>query len=352
MRRYLLCQCLTRDDNISQLPSGPETLDDFGTQLAEAVLTPGRLATAARLVSTMEQLELDPLDYIDQMMLQKVKRFAVRFEEALRLSRPDMTEPERRTGNNSEIGMSFAYVISGDYMNALCMKEFSGVDAVSGIVGYSEAQFRHKHVKGIEECAVLKSTEDSALWSQLTEVEDHVIQIELVNALDEDLGTIVHMLSYSSENSSDLFPDVPIPPPRREMHPKNYLQVIEFEPLPPGDSFRVHYAFRMLMPSTMKSFVCRSPPFLMDKMLRSAFSLWPADFEKFNAICAEEVRLAESNSTFSVFYSLCRSTLEMKMASSSGKGWKRVNSGEPAETAEPEPEASEDGKEMDKDSAG
>eukprot|EP00747_Dinoflagellata_sp_TGD_P210146 gnl/TRDRNA2_/TRDRNA2_83462_c0_seq1.p1 gnl/TRDRNA2_/TRDRNA2_83462_c0~~gnl/TRDRNA2_/TRDRNA2_83462_c0_seq1.p1 ORF type:complete len:384 (+),score=81.44 gnl/TRDRNA2_/TRDRNA2_83462_c0_seq1:93-1244(+) len=354
MRRCMLCQCLTRDDYAPQLPGGVvggpfnkdnedrgwETPEDPGALLAAAVHMPGRLATAARYLEHMEELGLDPLDYIDQTKLQKVKRFRDRFEAMIKLSRPDTTQPGWRTGENREIGMSFAYSMEEDYMSVLCLKDFKGVDAVNGVVGYLEADLRCKHVKGIQEVNVIKSTEDAALWSQLTEVDDHVMQIEVVNALDESLGTIVHMLYSAGSDNNENFPEVPIPPARREVRPKNYLQVIEFEPLQPGDHFRVHYAFKMLMPPTMKTFVTRSPPFIMDRMLRSAFSLWPTDFEKFHVAWRDDVRQRETNSVHAPFYSLCRATLEQIMCSKDG--WKLPNAmpanSESDDFGEPEPE--------------
>merc|ERR1719454_43085 len=127
----------------------------------------------------------------------------------VKLSRPDTTQPSWRTGSNVDIGMSFAYNIEGDYMSVLCLKDIIGVDVVNAVVGYAEADLRHKHVKGIQECTAMRSSEDSALWSQLTEIDDHVMQVELVNALDEKLGNIVHMLYSAGDSTSELFPEVP-----------------------------------------------------------------------------------------------------------------------------------------------
>eukprot|EP00747_Dinoflagellata_sp_TGD_P214378 gnl/TRDRNA2_/TRDRNA2_87244_c0_seq1.p1 gnl/TRDRNA2_/TRDRNA2_87244_c0~~gnl/TRDRNA2_/TRDRNA2_87244_c0_seq1.p1 ORF type:complete len:399 (+),score=59.50 gnl/TRDRNA2_/TRDRNA2_87244_c0_seq1:90-1286(+) len=330
MKRYSLCQCLTRaDQSVPQTPipdiasarplqnvvEGPwchvEPPGDPDLLFEQAVNRPGCTLTAARHLANAEASGFDPLDIIDESRVKALWRWTARFQELIGISRPDTTQPGWRKGSNAEIGMSFAYCIIDDHMEALCMKDFNDIDAVNAIVGYSESHFRARHVVGTEEVTVMAQSQDAALWKQLTAFDDHIMQVELVNALDESLGTIVHLIT-SVTTSSEIFPDIAIPAKTRELRPEDYVQVVEFEPLPASHSCRARYGFRMQMPERMKAFVGSSNPNLVDKAMRSALSIWPRDFEQFQHDYRYDILCREVSSPHAAFYSLCRASLSRR----------------------------------------
>merc|ERR1712232_343598 len=176
-------------------------------------------------------------------------------------------------------------------MHTLCIEEFKATDVVQGVVGYSEVSLFPRHTKDIQQCGALSETVDSGLWQHVRQGSDDILQVELVNALDEPLGAVVHMM-YAQPDRSPEFPDVFVPESRRPRRARHFKQCVTFSPLPSG-AFRVHFALEVLM-ADAREHIERLPAPKMIKVLQPLFSVWPTTFAAFLAEHGEDLRRREA----------------------------------------------------------
>eukprot|EP00747_Dinoflagellata_sp_TGD_P185985 gnl/TRDRNA2_/TRDRNA2_42786_c0_seq2.p1 gnl/TRDRNA2_/TRDRNA2_42786_c0~~gnl/TRDRNA2_/TRDRNA2_42786_c0_seq2.p1 ORF type:complete len:363 (-),score=80.99 gnl/TRDRNA2_/TRDRNA2_42786_c0_seq2:217-1269(-) len=259
----------------------------------------------------MESSGEDPFEFLDAPKVARIRRFGEKFTELIQLAQPNIKAPGWQLGENDEIGLSFAYRIDGEQIQIACRREFKGVDALQALVGYAETDLRPLHVKTIEECNALAYAADLALWHDVEEESDHIVQVDFVNALDEPLGALAIMLHSCPDKCSE-FPEVCIPAPTRESRPTAFKQCCTFTPVPGKEAFLLHWGFVKMVPGVVQKFIGNSPAILPTRVVRSACSIWPVYFEQFLEEFREELIRREVTSIHSAFYDLARASMEAK----------------------------------------
>lgn len=288
-------------------------LDEHSRLFLAALAAPGRMGEAYRRLLGLVSDGKDPLECIDRRDLSRLEMFGPRYVEFAEIAMPDLKLGGWTTTVSSinEAEMIFAYRTNGDSgLQALYIKDIDDFDVVQAAVGFSEVDLHPCHVEGLLDSTALVESADAGLWLQLRESTDEIVQVEMVNALDEPLGAIMHMY-YSSSDSSDVFPQARFPPPRRPRRSQNYRQSVTFSPLPgPKKRIRAHFGFIMDMDPRMQSAIVRLPDTTVASLLSKAFSAWPLGYKTFLSRHRKEIGRRERSSVHAPFYALCRAYLE------------------------------------------
>eukprot|EP00747_Dinoflagellata_sp_TGD_P169149 gnl/TRDRNA2_/TRDRNA2_197346_c0_seq1.p1 gnl/TRDRNA2_/TRDRNA2_197346_c0~~gnl/TRDRNA2_/TRDRNA2_197346_c0_seq1.p1 ORF type:complete len:369 (+),score=68.45 gnl/TRDRNA2_/TRDRNA2_197346_c0_seq1:171-1277(+) len=365
MRSCAVCRCLTRSDEDEHpyVPFGivgsdglkprSELLDeasfspkqvvfpeDPGEALALASVAPGCLPDAVKYLKRLRSSSGgDPLKFIGKEGVDRVTRFEARYAEFKEMLRPNFEKDEWITGRNDDIDLHFAYRTNGENLEAICIRDYIGVDAVQAVVGFAEVDFVPLHTRDVISSSAISELADLSLWHQLKELEDNVMQMELVNALDDDIGAI-STLFYSCPDGSRDFPFTSVPAPLgTRFRSESFRQHVTFTPIPcrATPAFRLHYAFKIPMPDTIQSYFNHMPTFMRTRLMRPVFSVFPEHFAKFLAEHQDKLRQRELTSVHSPFYALCRARLERKEREAKNPDndpWALVSAGLPANWAD------------------
>jgi len=315
-----LCQCCNwrrRQESAFLLKSprfpeeGFHDYDDVdpGAALAAAVKRPGGQAEALRHLKIIMSRSLDPLKFIDSDQLSHMLRVAKRFDEFVCLARPDFGKEGWCTGIAGESGLWFGYRIddSKRTLHLVVVQDMHGIDPVRALAGYCSPKLFHQHSSDVQSCTVLAESADSALWNQVRQFSDDVVQVDLVNALDEHLGAIMIMI-YPQPDSSPEFPAASIPGPCRKLRSRSNKQCITLTPLPGG--VRMHVAaVTDLGDKKTRLEVERSSVDGMARLLRPFVGVWPKQFETFLRERQADLIHEEAFSPHAPFYAVCRAYL-------------------------------------------
>eukprot|EP00747_Dinoflagellata_sp_TGD_P060753 gnl/TRDRNA2_/TRDRNA2_152177_c0_seq1.p1 gnl/TRDRNA2_/TRDRNA2_152177_c0~~gnl/TRDRNA2_/TRDRNA2_152177_c0_seq1.p1 ORF type:complete len:220 (-),score=33.79 gnl/TRDRNA2_/TRDRNA2_152177_c0_seq1:131-769(-) len=143
-------------------------------------------------------------------------------------------------------------------------------------------------------------------------MDELVAEVELFNALDEPLGTVVQMLHSVDGARSTLFPDVVLPEQVREVRRHDYTQIAEFEPLSAPDRFRVRYAFNMALEGKTGYLISSAPLFMLDPVAKRELTSWFVDFNNFHHKMIADILKREEKacSAHAEFYAASRTCLD------------------------------------------
>eukprot|EP00747_Dinoflagellata_sp_TGD_P166362 gnl/TRDRNA2_/TRDRNA2_189041_c0_seq1.p1 gnl/TRDRNA2_/TRDRNA2_189041_c0~~gnl/TRDRNA2_/TRDRNA2_189041_c0_seq1.p1 ORF type:complete len:866 (+),score=232.08 gnl/TRDRNA2_/TRDRNA2_189041_c0_seq1:63-2660(+) len=321
----------------------PKELQGLVDAFKRSASTPGRGAEAYRLLKSIKAQHGDkPIRFIEQGELQRIQRFGARYEEMLELGSPDIDEKKQQGrqawvrcdmhGGCDEGGMSFAYRIRRDgclQCHLSCI--FEDLDALMGIVAMCQVDCFEYHSRCLDEARLLAETGDSQLIYRALNVngayEESVMQVELANALDEPIGSFVHMQQDITKPSPD-FPGVELPE-KKYARSDFFQQCMLFTPLP-GGHFK-HSWGTLCQPKSSELWVLNwGPSNLVGPGLMSQGSWWPAQFFSMLHNSYRQFKDREvCESKLKMFFSSCRALMEAKFGPSLEFKPRHANAPEP-----------------------
>lgn len=311
-----MCQCWRRNPDgrlVLKWPSLSEDAHDDadpGSALMAAVERPGGQVQALRHLKAVMDCGVDPLKFISSEQLSRTLRTGRRFDDFVRMARPDFSQSSWSTGIVEESGLWFAYQIdhSTQSLQVVLVQDIQEIDPVRAAAGYCATDLFSKHSSDVQACTALAQAPDSALWNQVREFTDDIVQVDFVNALDEPLGAIMLMIHPQPEGSPD-FPFACIPGPCRPARSRGSRQCVTFTPLP-GGSVRMHVAaWSSLGDEKTLSEIERASKEGLAKLMRPLVTIWPMRFEAFLRAHREELIHWEAFSPQAPFYAVCRGYL-------------------------------------------
>jgi len=311
------CHCLHRGRQgafLLKSPSFPEDelqdCDDAdpGAALVAALNRPGGQVQALRHLETLLARSLDPLKYIDSEQLSRMALVGKRFDEFACLALPDFgRQGGWSTGIAEESGLWFAYRVDGSSqsMHVVVVQDMRGISPVRALVGYCASQLFHEHSSDVQSCSVLAHSADSAVWKQVRQSGEDVVQVDLANALDERLGAIM-VMAYPQPDGS---PEFAVPGPSGRLRSRPSRQCITLTPLPGGSVRMQVAAMTCLGDRKARLEVEQASVAGMARLMRPLVSVWPRSFEAFLRERQEQLVYEEAFSPHAPFYAVCRGYL-------------------------------------------
>eukprot|EP00747_Dinoflagellata_sp_TGD_P219572 gnl/TRDRNA2_/TRDRNA2_91667_c0_seq1.p1 gnl/TRDRNA2_/TRDRNA2_91667_c0~~gnl/TRDRNA2_/TRDRNA2_91667_c0_seq1.p1 ORF type:complete len:375 (+),score=61.98 gnl/TRDRNA2_/TRDRNA2_91667_c0_seq1:80-1204(+) len=344
-----MCRCLTRGAEFDKTtesgmfdgarPSG-ERLDEKrrvpdivypdmpGEALALASVAPGCRPDACKFLALLKDMSGDPTKFVSRETIDGLQSFKRRFADFKKMLNPDFDRDRWDRGRNDDLDLDFAYRVNGDNLEVLCSRIYVGIDAVNGVVGFSESDFVVEHTRDVLTNTTIRDLADGSLWQQVKELEDNVVQVELVNALDdEELGAICVMFYACPDGSRD-YPFVSLPSVGKGKFRRDYFkQHLTFTPVPcrSTPAFRLQNAFSIPMPEAIRSSLQHMPHAMRNRVMGPVCSLFPEHFSNFLSSNVDLLKDRELTSVHSPFYALCRARLERRSDAERKEAWSEVS---------------------------